>query len=158
MKRNIYLDFSYLLLISATLGAVLVLGAFVAPVIFHSDAILSNMLIDRYNEGLIMTEIFHRFTYWLYAVSIYVIVYEAIMYKNGQRDIVLFGSSVGVIFTALMFSSVYAPKIIQMQALGAEATKSDTFANIHLASEIDFKILALCLAVLFVRRLMLMKI
>ena len=57
-----------------------------------------------------------------------------------------------------MFSAVYAPKILAMQALGREATQSDTFANIHIASEIDFKILALSLIVLFVRRLMLLRI
>jgi len=57
-----------------------------------------------------------------------------------------------------MFSAVYAPKILAMQALGAEATKSDTFANIHIASEIDFKILAVSLLVLFIRRLMLLPV
>jgi hypothetical protein len=56
-----------------------------------------------------------------------------------------------------MFSGVYAPKILEMQALGVEATQSDTFANIHKASELDFKILAVGLIVLFIRRLMLLR-
>jgi len=57
-----------------------------------------------------------------------------------------------------MFSGVYAPKILAMQSMGVEATQSDTFENIHIASEIDFKILAVALFVLFIRRLMLLRV
>jgi hypothetical protein len=158
MKRNIYLDFSYLLLIGASFGAVIVLGAIVAPVIFHSDALLVGMLIDHYNEGIIMGEIFHRFSYWIYFLAAYVALYEMYMYKNGQRDAILFAASVTVIFSSLMFAAVYSPKIIAMQKLGREATQSDTFNNIHIASELDFKLLAVALLILFIRRLMLLRI
>ena len=158
MKRNIYIDFSYLLVIAASLGGVLVLGALVAPVIFHTDKILFEMILDNYNAGKIMAEIFHRFSYWLYFVALFVALYETIMYKMGQRDAIAFGASVTVLFSCLMFSGVYAPKILAMQSMGVEATQSDTFHNIHLASEIDFKILAVALLVLFVRRLMLLRI
>ncbi len=143
-------------MLAASFGAVLVLGAVVAPVVFHTDKILVDMLIDNYNAGIIMGEIFHRFSYWTYFVAIFVVLYEAALYKTGKRDAISFGAAVTVIFSSLMFSAVYAPKILAMQALGAEATQSDTFANIHIASEIDFKILALSLIVLFVRRLMLL--
>jgi len=76
----------------------------------------------------------------------------------GQRDAIAFGSAAIVLFASLMFSGVYAPKILAMQALGVEATQSDTFENIHMASELDFKILAVALLVLFIRRLMLLRI
>ncbi len=76
----------------------------------------------------------------------------------GQRDAIAFGSAATVVFSSLMFSAVYSPKILAMQALGTEATQSDTFHNIHIASEIDFKILAVSLLVLFIRRLMLLRI
>ena len=158
MKRNIYLDFSYLLVIAASFGAVIVLGAIVAPVIFHSDRYLVGMLIDHYNMGMLMGEIFRRFAYWTYFLAGFIALYEAYMYKRGQRDAILFGSAVTVIFSALMFSAIYVPKILMMQAIGKEATQSDTFANIHIASEIDFKLLAVALVVLFVRRLMLLRI
>ena len=141
----------------ATFGAVIVLGAVVAPVIFHTDKIIVGMLIDHYNAGIIMGEIFHRFSYWLYFVAVAVFLYEAAIYKTGQRDAITFGAAVTVLFSSLMFSGVYAPKILAMQALGVEATQSDTFNNIHIASEIDFKILAVALIVLFVRRLMLLR-
>ncbi|MEA1982333.1 MAG: DUF4149 domain-containing protein [Campylobacterota bacterium] len=158
MKRNIYIDFSYFITLAASFGGVMVLGAFVAPVVFHTDKIVSEMIIDNYNAGIIMGEIFHRFSYWVYFLAIYVALYEAAQYKMGQRDAVSFGAAVTVLFTSLMFSGVYAPKILAMQAMGREATQSDTFENIHIASEIDFKILAVALIVLFVRRLMLLKI
>ena len=158
MKRNIYIDFSYFIILAASLGGVLVLGAIVAPVVFHTDKILSEMVIDNYNAGIIMGEIFHRFSYWIYFLALFVAIYEAAQYKMGQRDAVAFASAVTVLFSSLMFSAIYAPKILEMQAMGIEATQSDTFNNIHIASEIDFKILAVALGVLFVRRLMLLKI
>ena len=158
MSKKVYIDFSYLVILAATFGAVIVLGAFVAPVVFHTDKILVGMLIDNYNAGIIMGEIFFRFSYWIYFLAISIVLYESALYKMGQRDAIAFGSAVTVVFSSLMFSAVYAPKILAMQALGIEATQSDTFANIHIASEIDFKILAIGLIVLFVRRLMLLPI
>ena len=158
MKRNIYIDFTYFIVLAASFGGVVVLGAFVAPVVFHSDKILVDLLMDNYNAGIIMGEIFHRFSYWIYFVAIFVSIYEAMQYKTGQRDAIAFASAVTIVFSSLMFSAIYSPKILQMQAMGIEATQSDTFSNIHIASEIDFKLLALALIVLFVRRLMLLKI
>ncbi len=157
MKKSIYIDFSYLVLLASTFGAVLVLGVIAAPVIFHTDKILVDMLIYHYNAGIIMGEIFHRVSYWVYFVAAFVVLYEAYVYKTGQRDAIAFGAAVTVIFSSLMFSAVYAPKILSMQAMGIEATQSDTFQNIHIASEIDFKILAVALLVLFIRRLMLLR-
>ncbi len=158
MKKNIYLDFAYFIILAATFGAVITLGAIVAPVVFHTDKITVNLLIDNYNAGIIMGEIFRRFSYWVYFMVIYVLFYEAMVYKMGQRDAISFASAVIVIFSGLLFSAIYVPKILSMQALGAEATQSDTFENIHIASEIDFKILAVALLVLFVRRLMILRV
>lgn len=158
MKKNIYIDFAYLITLAATFGAVVVLGAVAAPTIFHSEKILHYAVLDSYNAGIIMGEIFHRFSYWIYFLAFFVTVYELIMYKKGQRDAIIFASSVTVVFSSLMFSAIYSPKIIAMQRLGAEAAQSDTFKNIHLASELDFKILAAALFILFIRRLMLLKL
>ncbi|WP_297443840.1 DUF4149 domain-containing protein [Sulfurimonas sp.] len=158
MKKNIYLDFAYFILLAASFGAVMVLGAIVAPVVFHTDIITVNLLIDHYNAGIIMGEIFRRFAYWIYFLAIFVAVYEAAAYKMGQRDAISFGAAVIVIFTSLLFSSVYVPKILSMQAIGVEATQSDTFENIHIASEIDFKVLAVALLVLFIRRLLILRV
>ena len=158
MSKRIYADFSYLIMLAASFGGVLVLGAVVAPVVFNPNNILIDVSLDRYNSGIIMGEIFHRFSYWIYLVASWVVIYEAVMYKIGKRDAIAFASAVTVVFSSLMFSVVYSPKILAMQAIGVEATQSDTFANIHMASELDFKILAVSLIVLFVRRLMLLRI
>ena len=158
MNKRIYIDFSYLIILASTFGAVVVLGAIVAPIVFHTDILTIDLVINHYNAGIIMGEIFHRFSYWIYFVALSVVVYEASYYKMGQRDAISFGASFAVVFTSLMFSAVYSPKILAMQELGMEATKSDTFNNIHIASEIDFKILAISLIVLFVRRLMLLRL
>ena len=144
-------------MLAASFGGVIVLGAFVAPVVFHTDRIITEVIIDNYNAGMIMGEIFHRFSYWVYLLSGAVILFESAEYKMGHRDAIAFASAFTVVFTSLMFSAVYAPKILEMQSLGHEATQSDTFQNTHMASEIDFKILAVALIVLFVRRLMLLR-
>ena len=157
MSKRIYADFSYLIILAATFGAVIVLGAVVAPVIFNANEILIENQLDNYNAGIIMGEVFSRFSNWVYLLAGVVVVYEAFWYKMGQRDTIIFASAVTVVFSSLMFSGVYAPKILAMQALGAEATQSDTFENIHLASELDFKILAISLVILFIRRLMLLR-
>ena len=157
MKRNIYFDFGYLITLCATFGAVLVLGIIVAPVVFHSDSYTINVNIDHYNMGLIMSEIFKRFGYVLYFLAFYVAIYEAVDYKMGNRDKITILSSFIVLFSSLMFVGVYMPKILAMQAGGVVATSSKMFQNLHLASEIDFKLLAISLLVLFIRRLMLLR-
>jgi len=146
----------YLLLVAMTLGAVLTLGIFVTATIFHSDSYLVGTMLDHYNEGVLMAEIFRRFSYFISFMALVVFAFEANEYKHGRRDNYAMISAFFVITTAMMFSAIYTPKILAMQALGAEATRSEAFEALHLGSEIDFKILAVALAVLFVRRMRLM--
>ena len=156
MNRKQWTVSLYLLFIAMTLGAVLVLGIFVTSVIFHSDSVLSNVLLDHYNEGQLMAEIFRRFTYWGYVMIGVIAFFELTEYKNGRRDTMAMISAFVAIATLLLFSAVYTPKILEMQAMGIEATQSDAFAALHTASEIDFKILAVALGALFLRRMHLM--
>lgn len=158
MRSNIYIDFSYLIVIAASFGAVVVLGAFVAPVIFHTSSLAFELNIDSYSAGIVMTEIFRRFGYWLNLLALFILFYELYSYKIGKRDMVVFLSSTTAFVSSVMFSSIYTPKIIAMQLLGSEATKSDTFKSLHYASELYFKILAIALIVLFIRRLMLLRV
>jgi len=156
MSRKQWTVSLYLLFVAMTLGAVLVLGIFVTSVVFHSDTVLSNVLLDHYNEGQLMAEIFRRFTYWGYIMIGTISLFEISEYKNGRRDTIVMITAFVSIATLLLFSAIYTPKIIEMQAMGIEATQSDAFASLHTASEIDFKILALVLGVLFLRRMHLM--
>ena len=146
----------YLLLIAMTLGGVLTLGIFVTATIFHSDSYLVGTMLDHYNEGVLMAEIFRRFSYFVTFIAFVVFVFEANEYKQGRRDNWVMISAFFIISSAMMFSAIYTPKILAMQALGAEATQSDAFSALHMGSEIDFKILALALGVLFIRRMRLM--
>jgi hypothetical protein len=158
MNKRMIIDFSYLITLAALFGSVMVLGAIVAAVVFHTDGLHVDILIDRYNSGVIMGEIFLRFSYVVYFLVLFVTLYEAAKYKTGQRDKIALISSFFVVSTALMFSAVYVPKILELQSMGREATRSDTFEALHVGSEIDFKILAAALLVLFVRRLLLLRL
>lgn len=145
----------YLLTIAATLGVVLVLGIVVAPVIFHSNSVLPGLL-SRYEEGMLMAEIFRRFGYWVSFMAVMVLLFELNEYRRQRRDRWVIMSALLGITTMLMFSTVYVPKILAMQAEGAASTATEAFASLHRASELDFKILAVTLIVLFVRRMQLM--
>jgi len=149
-------DLSYLLLVAASFGAVMVLGVIVAPVVFHTEFLLA-VPLSHYDEGIIMSEIFRRFSFFAYFMAFIIFMYEGYKFKMMQRDNVAGVAAAVSIFTLLMFAAVYVPKILALQGLGVEATQSDTFASLHSASEIDFKILALALVVLFVRRLLLLR-
>ncbi len=77
MNKKAIIDVLYLLSIAMTIGAVLVLGVFVAAVVFHSEIFLTIPLLSRYEEGKIMGEIFRRFSYWGYVMAAIIAVYEA---------------------------------------------------------------------------------
>ena len=146
----------YLLLVAMTLGGVLTLGIFVTATIFHSDSYLVGTMLDHYNEGVLMAEIFRRFSYFVSFMALVIFVFEGNEYKHGRRDNYAMISAFFAISSAMMFSAIYTPKILAMQALGAEATQSEAFEALHMGSEIDFKVLALALGVLFIRRMRLM--
>ena len=151
------LNMLYLTLLGMGAGGVLILGAFVAPVVFNADSLFNLSQIGRFEEGLIMAEIFRRFTYFLYIIALYIIVYEVYLFKIMQRDKIAFLASSAVIFTIAMFNGVYTPKILALQEQGEEVMLTPAFEALHKASELDFKILLGALLVLLIRRLMLLK-
>lgn len=157
MNKKAAVDALYLLLVGMTAGAVLVLGVFVAAVVFHSELFLSVPLLSRFEEGKIMGEVFRRFSYWGYVMAAVIVVYEISRYKVMQIDKIAMLSALGSVATLLLFSAVYTPKILAYQALGENGI-DEGFEALHKASEIDFKILLITLTVLFVRRAYLMAV
>jgi len=157
MNKKALIDTAYLLLLAMTAGAVLILGAFVAAVVFHSELYLSVPLLSRYEEGKIMAEIFYRFTFWAYFMTAVIAIYEVSRYKVMQIDKISILSALGAISTLLLFAAVYVPKILEYQSRGESAIDA-SFESLHKASEIDFKILLLMLIVLFSRRTYLMAV
>lgn len=158
MNKKALIDVLYILFIGTTIGAVLVLGAVVAAVVFHSEIFLSVPLLSRYEEGKIMGEIFRRFSYWGYFTTAVIAIYEVSRYKVMQIDKISILSAMGSIGTLLLFSAVYTPRILEYQGQGESVMMDNSFEALHKASEIDFKILLAMLTVLFVRRAYLMAV
>lgn len=158
MNKKAVMDTLYLLIVGMTIGAVLVLGVFVAAVVFHSEVYLSLPILSRYEEGKIMGEIFRRFSYWGYFAAAVIAIYEVSRYKVMQIDKILILSALGSIGTLLLFSAVYTPKILEYQTKGEAVMMSDAFESLHKASEIDFKILLVMLSILFIRRVYLLAV
>jgi len=140
-----FLEAFYTLFLSATVGAILIVGAFTAPSIFTSEFLTHN------ESGLLMTGIFLKFNYWLYFLILLIVGFEGYRYKNGKRDRTVLLSGFLVISSSLLFTDFYTPQILELLSLNQ--TKTELFQNVHFASELDFKILFLSLAVLSFRRI-----
>jgi len=144
---------AYLVLLGATLGAGLFAGIVVAPVTFHTEAVLGGEVLSHYQEGLIMTQNFVRLSYLVLFTLLAVFLYEGYKYKKFERDTITQVAVFFVIATGLLFSQYYIPDILSMQAAGEAMTKSEAFLNTHKGSEINFKIFSLALLVLMVRNM-----
>lgn len=152
MNKSKIVDIAYLLMLAMSAGAVVILGVFVAPVVFHSEIYLSIPVLSRYEEGKMMGEIFRRFSFWGYFMVIFITFYELYRYKMMQIDKVSILSALGAVSTFLLFSAVYIPKILAYQEQGEAVMMDNGFETLHKASEIDFKILLATLLILFGRR------
>ncbi len=151
MKKNFrYATMAYIIFLGAVLGMIVYAGAVVAPVIFGSEKFLGSEMLSHYQEGVLMTQNFIRLGYLVTAMMIVVALYEGYRFKMGEHGKIEQATTVMVLATAALFNFYYLPSIVQMQAKGAEATQNEVFAHTHLASEIDFKILALSILVLMI--------
>lgn len=149
MSKNKKLSMAvYLLFIGASFGAVIALGALSAPVVFNAQSF--GVPIEQTQSGLLMGEIFRRFSYWVYGLIFVVVIMEASEYKMFRRDKYAMVFAFITVFTGGLYSSVYVPKILALQT--ALQTSSEVFEHLHKASELDTKILALALLALFMRR------
>ena len=154
MKPNFRrVTMGYLVLLGATLGAVLYAGIVVAPVTFHSERWLGSEMLSQFQEGLIMTQNFVHLSYLTDATVIAVALYEGYKYKMFERDNITLASAFIVIATGLMFGHYYIPDILTMQQAGEAMTKSSAFVNTHKGSEINIKLFAVALLVLIIRNM-----
>ena len=148
-----WIDIVYLMVLGVALGLVLTLGIIVAPVVFHANSYVANNLLSHFQMGLLMTAVFLKSNYFLNTVAIVIILREAYDYKLFKRDRWVLPSAATAVLMIFLFTLYYTKQIVSMQALGAAVTQSETFQNIHKASELDFKLLALSLVLLLGRRL-----
>ncbi len=142
----------YLILLGASIGGILTLGIIMTSTIFNSELYIGPLL-SHYQEGQIMAQGFDKFSYFLGFMGIVIMAYEMYSYKILQRDKTVILSSFMALATIALFIGVYTPKILELQEAGEEATQTVEFENLHLGSELDFKILVLSLTVLLGRRL-----
>jgi len=133
----------FIITLGVTLGAGLLAGVVVAPTIFHSEALLGSALLTRFQEGLLMTQIFERLAYLVNFLVVVAIFYEVVKFKafENTRWSMLFTFLVAT--SGLLFTSYYIPQILEMQLLGESATMTETFQNVHKGSELNFKLFAL---------------
>ena len=144
MIKNYFRIFTMIFIITlgTVLGAGLLAGIVVAPTIFHSEVLLGSELLTRFQEGLLMTQVFERLAYVVNFLVVIAILYEAIKFKafENTRWSLMFTFLVAA--SGLLFTSYYIPQILEMQALGEAATNSEIFANVHKGSELNFKLFA----------------
>ena len=150
LKRSI--DMIYLVLLGMSIGGILTLGIIMTSTIFNSENYIGPLL-SHFQEGQIMSAGFEKFNYFLGFMGIVIMTYEAYSYKILQRDITVMIATLFALSTIGLFIGVYTPKILEMQAIGETATKSEAFNQLHLGSEMDFKILVVSLLVIMGRRL-----
>ena len=142
MTKKLFRIFTIIFIITlgTVLGAGLLAGIVVAPTIFHSEVLLGSELLSRFQEGLLMTQVFERLAYVVNFLVIIVILYEVIKFKSFESDKWSQIFTFLVVATGLLFSSYYIPQILEMQSAGEAVTSGHIFENVHKASEWNFKL------------------
>jgi len=145
MTKKIFkiMTIAYIVLLGATFGASIYAGAVVAPTIFHSESFFGGEIISNFQEGLLMTSNFDKLGSFVTIMVFFALVYEATKWKSFESDRWTLLSLFLFVASGLLFSGFYIPDIIEMQLQGEVVTQSEKFKNVHLASEIDFKLFAL---------------
>jgi len=132
----------FIITLGTVLGAGLLAGIVVAPTIFHSEVLLGSELLTRFQEGLLMTQVFERLAYVVNFLVLIVILYEVVKFKSFESDRWSLMLSFLVAATGLLFTSYYIPQILEMQLAGEAMTNSQVFENVHKGSELNFKFFA----------------
>lgn len=149
----------YLVLIGVLLGATLALGAFVAPVVFKASLFLDQAVLDTYESGRLMSEVFRRYAHLLVVSLMMVALYEGWRIFKGERGIALIAAAAAVLISGGAFAFYYTPEILTLQSQGVEATLTAGFETVHRQAEAAFKLQSFALGVLlFLRVLRLQKL
>ncbi|MBZ7950175.1 DUF4149 domain-containing protein [Campylobacter molothri] len=134
-----------LFLLAAMIGIELILGVIVAPIIFYPKNFLGDGILNHYQSGILMTQIFIKMGYLLLIVSSINILFEVFSYFKEKINFKIKFSklilSLIILILSLIFVFYFTGQIISMQKLGEQATISNKFSSIHSASEITLKII-----------------
>lgn len=143
----------YIFILCAAASVIFLLGSFVAPTIFHTERILGVALLSHYDAGLLMSQIFVKSNYILLITMLTIAFYDGMrIFKRRSNALIstLAGISVLTLGIHIFFLT---PKIVEFQAAGEFATKSDSFATLHTLSEANFKLALFCIISLALMRL-----
>ncbi|BCD60249.1 MULTISPECIES: DUF4149 domain-containing protein [unclassified Nitratiruptor] len=148
-----WIDIGYMILLGITLGVVVALGAFVAPVVFHANDYIGENLLSHFQMGLIMTAIFVKANYLLNCTAVAIVIRESYDYKRFIRDRLVLPSAATAVLMIFLFTLYYTKQIVAFQAKGSSIINDPLFQSLHKASEIDFGLLGFSLLLLLGRRL-----
>ena len=149
----------YIFIIAALIGIELSLGALVAPVVFFPQQIIGEGVLSHFQSGKLMSEIFVKYGGILIAVSVICLVFEMINFNNNKsqsfrlRLSTLMLTLVNIIL-ALLFVLYFTDYVISAQKIGAEATMTPEFAQIHAASKWCMKLIIVFQTVLFFAKIL----
>lgn len=147
----------YLWIIGVCIGAMIISGAIVAPIIFNAYNYLPDLGITQYDSGILMSQIFIKLNYVLNFSAIIIIIYELSAFKASLRpSIILLGINILNVLLIFVFTIYYTPAIVDAQNMGAAYTATPEFDSIHNQSEMLFKILLVTLSISFVWRIVLL--
>ncbi len=139
----------YLFCLAGAAIGVLLLGAVIAPIIFHSEVIFGVKLLARYDAGMMMSEIFSRFNYLLLITAALIIAFEGFLAVNKRNSVVMLILSAFNVAAIGVYAFVLTPQIVAYQAMGEGAIHSPEFDTIHKIAELDFKLLLFTLTISF---------
>lgn len=142
----------YFLLLAVVIGTELTLGILVAPVIFFPQSIIGEGVLTHFMSGQMMTKIFLKFNYVLLLVSAFVAVSELFDLRKKLAFSLKFSTfmlSFLNLALALSFVFIFTPFIVHAQSLGAEATQTAEFRQMHVASEWTMKLMLFAQLALF---------
>ncbi|MDR1554916.1 MAG: DUF4149 domain-containing protein [Campylobacteraceae bacterium] len=143
---------TYLLLIGICIGAEITVGALVASVIFFPGAYLGEGVLSHFQSGILMTQVFLRFNILLMICTFFMAAYEIYSYFIKNQDFISAVILFIVLAGALAFVLYFTPYIVEAQKLGAEATSTKEFKDIHSFSELVIKAVLVGQIALFFRR------
>ena len=154
MKKqlSIYADIFYIVVLGVIAGTIFCLGALTAPVVFRAN-LYTDLALDVYQSGRIMSEIFRRLVYILGFAVITVAAYEIWYFCKKRSTISIAVFAVATIVFASIFAFYQTPVILSMQTAGIEALQTTEFANIHTQSETVFKCLLIAILGLIITRI-----
>lgn len=150
-----YLEIFYILCLAFVFSGVLVLGAIVAPVVFHSSEFITNIVLDRFQNGQLMAEIFSRFATILNFVVLFVVVIEALNYKKFLQSGLYMVFFAIFVVSSFMFSFYFTSIILELLAQGENAINQniEAFETLHKLSEYDFMVVMFSALAMFVVKL-----